>query len=545
MAQTFDQFYSDPSTQGLLGLSLGLLSAGGASRTPINLGQALGMGGLQGMQSIQQAKHQQLLAQQIQGLQYSNQRAGIQAQLLGQAVNNQGAIPTPQGPAMSPTQALAMGAQQGSIGPTNANAALMGAYNQPSPSLAPVNTPAAPMTPPMAPPVSPMGQTPPVAPPSAPVSPPMQAQPQGAYFNPEQLFRQGQLYTAAGLPGGAEMMSLAVQHDPSIAQKVAMAQKGYSQNPDGSLTLAPGFAAGQGQIAGAEAQAKLPSEVTAQAARGAFRPLVLSPTQRAISSFATLPPALQQTVTSAFSGQSPQAGTPGQTATPAGAGTGAVLTPLQAASQTDRAAQLEKFGESLTGNAQNAIKDNTIIDNMKAQMGSFEPGKFAPQKNEIGSYLLQLPGMQKAFPGMKDEVSAWQEFEKNSVMLSSSAARTMGAREPGSVIAMFKNAYPNASLTDQTLGAMFAQIHGMNDYHIATQSAADQWRNAPQNPEKGTLAGFQSYANKTIDPQMFVYRQMPPAAQQAYAKSLTPAQRQAFAAKIQAGLQSGLLPPSP
>jgi hypothetical protein len=65
--------YQDPEQAGLLALGAGLLSAGGPSTRPISLGQALGSGLMGGMQAMQDAEKQKLMAQHY----------GVQNEMLG------------------------------------------------------------------------------------------------------------------------------------------------------------------------------------------------------------------------------------------------------------------------------------------------------------------------------------------------------------------------------------------------------------------------------------------------------------------------------
>lgn len=57
------EWANDPANMGLLNLSAGLLQASGPSRTPIGVGQALGMGVQHGMQGFQQAQQNQMQQQ--------------------------------------------------------------------------------------------------------------------------------------------------------------------------------------------------------------------------------------------------------------------------------------------------------------------------------------------------------------------------------------------------------------------------------------------------------------------------------------------------
>ena len=503
----FSDFLSDPSNAGMLGLSAGLLQASGPSPYKMPFGSILGQGMVSGMQTAQSARQNQLqqglLAQQLK-------RAILQGNILDQ-LSGQYAQPqtqmVQQQPALAPSMpqaALSQGAAQGSVGPTNQNAALLQGMQQ-----------------------QPQAQPQPQAPQPAGSAP-------TSYFNPPNQYRQGLLATFAGLPGGAGMMDTALKYDPAIAQQVALAQKGYQQAPGGGFQLAPGFAGGQGEIAAAQAGAKFPFEAVTSALRGVTRPTILGTGQTAQSNFPLLPPFLQNNITRALGGQSGQA--PSGNAPPVTQLAGP--SPFVVESNKARAGELEKLYGNWQTEANSAQQDNLLIDRMKAESQGFSPGKLAEQYGNVQAYLQRIPGMDT--PERRAMLGDYQAFQKNATQLSTSAARTMGAREPGSVIAMFKNAYPNAELTSNALNAMFTQIQGLNDYKTSRQSAADQWRGT----HDGTLGGFQSAWNKTSDPMFFVVQRMPPEVRQQFFSKMSSTERQSFGMKYQSAINSGFLQPA-
>src|SRR5581483_7603833 len=320
-----------------------------------------------------------------------------------------------------------------------------------------------------------------------------------SYCNPQALFLRGYQYARAGIPEGVGMMNAALAHDPNLAGQVALAQKGMVTTPEGGVQLRPGMAQAQGQIAGAEAGAKFPYEVVTSAMRNASRPLVLSPGQQAVSGFSMLPPFMQDLVRQAAPGQTPGQPQTGQQARgPQTLPTATGMSPFVNESEKAHAAELEKQYGVWQQEASNAQQDNLLIDRMKQESQGFNPGKLSGTWNDFKAYLLQLPRMNTE--ENKKQMADFQSFQKNATQLSTSAARTMGAREPGSVIAMFKNAYPNADLTQNTLNAMFTQLQGLNDYKRARQAAADAWRASPQNKAQGTLDNFQAKFNQNVDP---------------------------------------------
>jgi hypothetical protein len=398
--------FFDPKTQTLLGMAAGLLQAGGPQPYPNQLGPALGKGLMAGVQAGREARQsnlqQGLMAEQLKrAVEQGKMLDQLQKYYAGQQPPSSG-FAGPQGPMQPAQAALAMGAQGGSVGPTNQNAALM---NQ----MQPDGQPAAPQAP-----QAPQQQTP-------------------DYFNPQNLFYEGRLAQLAGLQGGDAMMNMALTHDPNVA----------------------------GRVAGAQEAAKFPYAAGVSVLRNVGRPTVLGPGQTAQSNFPLLPPFLQNLITGIGTNTGNTLGT--QPSAPSASPHATSLSgpsPLVVESGKAHAGEMEKQYGVWQNKANSAQQDNLLIDRMKAESQGFSPGKMAERYGNLQSYLVRLPGMDT--PERKTMLADFQSFQKNATQLSTSAARTMGAREPGSVIAMFKNAYPNADLTQNTLNASPLQTHGVS-----------------------------------------------------------------------------------
>ena len=488
--------FGDPQTAALLGLAQGLLAAGSPQPFPTSLGGALSQGIGGALSGAYGAQRYNLAEQQAQALQYANRRAKFQSDLLDQlSGGNQNALGTGISAASGGT----------GINPSAYGAAGLNPSQQSAPS-------------------------------------PQGASSAGGYFNPQQLFQQGYMFNLAGLPGGAGMMETAINHDPSITGPVALAAKGYVPLPGGGYGLAPGFAEGQGAIAGAEAGAKFPFQATESLLRYAGRPVAVGPGQKVVSGLSMLPQQFQNVVGNALAGR-PGVTTPQKEMPISPSGKLPEIEgikPFDKASQEERGRVLEEQYKGWASQADQAKTDNLTIDQMRRESQSWSPGPAAEQWQGIKAYLTRLPGVSEDF---KKEVGDYQAFSKNAINLSATAARAMGAREPGSVIQMFKNAYPNAGLTSNALDAMFTQIQGVNDYKQTLQQAADAWRQDPRNKTPGTLDGFQAQWNKVMDPQFFLLRRMSPEVRQQFYASMKPAERAQFATKYKSALESGFLPP--
>jgi hypothetical protein len=103
---------------------------------------------------------------------------------------------------------------------------------------------------------------------------------------------------------------------------------------------------------------------------------------------------------------------------------------------------------------------------------------------------------------LSTDVAAGQILQKKFVELSAAAARTMGAREPGSVIAMFSKAYPNLG-TDPHAVAL--QTNALYMDRLRAQHLAEQKTNFLNDSINGVqstgqyrgLKGFNENFNKT------------------------------------------------
>lgn len=160
--------FTNPQTAGLLGMAQGLLAASAPSRLPVTNGMALGSG----MQGLQQGYGNALQMQrQMIGMQALNSMLGGGAP--GQSLPQAQPMPPVTGPANV----------AGLSGPS----AGMGSFAPPTPiSQAPAS-------------------------PSGP----------GIYGKtPQQLFQQGMMMNVAGIPGGGDLMKIAVEHDPTLAMQM-------------------------------------------------------------------------------------------------------------------------------------------------------------------------------------------------------------------------------------------------------------------------------------------------------------------------------------
>lgn len=197
MAGILDWF-NDPSNQGILALSSGLLSAGGPSRMPVPVGAALGQSMLSAGQAVAGAQHsnlqRQMMGEQLTQLQNANKLSAFRQQAIDQAQR----------------ETMSGGTPAASVAPGDT------AGLSPSSSQSIFGTPA-------------YAQQPALSQGAGAAA--------GSYFNPQALYRQGKLYADAGLPGGVEMMNAALSHDPALRAPVNVRQGGTVVDPNTGKVL--------------------------------------------------------------------------------------------------------------------------------------------------------------------------------------------------------------------------------------------------------------------------------------------------------------------
>ncbi len=128
-----------------------------------------------------------------------------------------------------------------------------------------------------------------------------------------------------------------------------------------------------------------------------------------------------------------------------------------------------------------------------------------------GARILHDMGVsdEKLADWMKTDVAAGQILQKKFLELSSAAARTLGAREPGSVISMFAKAYPSLG-TDEK--AIRLQTNALYMDRLRAQQLAQEKTNYVNESVNGVqqtgqyrgLKGFNEQFNKSHNPEAYL-----------------------------------------
>jgi hypothetical protein len=329
------------------------------------------------------------------------------------------------------------------------------------------------------------------------------------------------------------------------AQIQKLNQEGGVQFTGAGATQVPGYGPAKasiaGNVAGSEAGAQLPYNIVKEAASYGLRPVPLSPTESLQSGFNALPPSIQNSITTAVNsipavaaarGQGAQPSLPyrappapspaivggvqGSSTTPESHGSPtpaasgrvpAAMSPLQFKSQEERGAALEKYGEGLDTNASNAVQNNFLLDQMRSEGQGFNQGKFADISGDARSVL---DGFRSTFfpdAPPSQPLADWQSFDKNAMQITMQAVHATSSRAAAQEFQMIQHALPSAEMSQGGFNQIANQLEAVNDFHIAKQLAAQQWR--PNHG--GTLDGFESYWNGNVTPGAFLVNRLQPA----------------------------------
>lgn len=301
------------------------------------------------------------------------------------------------------------------------------------------------------------------------------------YFSPSELYRRGQAYTVLGIPGGAEMVSAALSHDPTLAAQTELAKT----------------------------QATFPYTAATSFLRYAGRPTVLSPGQTAIPPGAMLPPSAQQVLANALGGavggQTPS-GTTAPVPTQMGGGTIPTAfgpAPVATGLPLKTAEQEKSFGEAnvqmvkdINAKAEQAISDRArnqqmldILDKGGVSLGPLS-GQVAYTKN----LMTEILGPDKV---PKVDPTNTQEFNKYAYQGAIQVAKqAFGGRISTKEVELTINSMPGNNITEKANRAMLYFSNLQLDRNIAQQSELNKWIDDPV--KRNQLERFPSYFNKTF-----------------------------------------------
>jgi len=157
-----------------------------------------------------------------------------------------------------------------------------------------------------------------------------------------------------------------------------------------------------------------------------------------------------------------------------------------------------KYREGLVTDSAGAAGMNNVIDVMRRDSQSWQPGKFADAKMGLMSTMDSL-GQSLGFKP-DTSVGDWQAFNKNAMELTRQAVRATSARAAAQEFGMIQKSLPSDTTSPQALGQVFDELQGINDWKMAKASAAANYQGNP--------AQFEKDWNNTVSVGVFALNRM-------------------------------------
>lgn len=512
---------ADPEQQGLLGAASGLLGAGGPSRMPVSLGQALGagfQGGIQGYKGAQDRQKEQAAldlqqAQLQQALRQGQINSELYARVLSGLQGGQGS-PAPSGAPDQSDGAPAIGAPsqtggqqtsgQGSFG-LNSNGILGGLLAGPGElgkAIVAANSPTD---------LTKAMQQAHIDPDSA----------LGREIGQKAIAKQINIPLVAGRTGApmynqqGEIVAMAPKvPDNAIPQIVNGQVVGVSALPGAAgveQTNAYAGAAGKAQaepIAGVDAAGNPTFTNKLTAAGGAPAP-------------ANNPPgAIPWTGSGPISPDRLAQARAAAAALPVDGTVRPAAAPGFNASQDKLAgASADRYNELLQQANDSPARVNVYDNILGLSKSGVQTGNTTQWQNNVKSALVSTPGIGKLFPGMKDDVSNYQELSKFMYQNAQRNWQAAGGTGTNAQLDQYSKSSPNDVLEPQALQAI-AQFGKAGEIALQAKTNAAQQFKDQNNGNVVNLDQFDRAWRNNFDPVIFQIRALPEDQQDAYVANL-------------------------
>lgn len=184
---------------------------------------------------------------------------------------------------------------------------------------------------------------------------------------------------------------------------------------------------------------------------------------------------------------------------------GPAMTPAQVKESTEYADTLGKMPAQLSEKANNAKNMNFTLQQMRDESANWPfMGKGTEAAAEAAKYLKPFAN---AFGSTTFDnfVGDFEAFKKNAGTLVRQAVKDVSSRAAVQEFQMIQDQLPSADMSRGGFNKIVDQFQAVNDYQIAKQRAAQNWRD-----KNGTLDKFDADWNKNVSPTAFLIQRMSP-----------------------------------
>lgn len=201
--------------------------------------------------------------------------------------------------------------------------------------------------------------------------------------------------------------------------------------------------------------------------------------------------------------------TQGGAAAPAGVRPAAA--PGYATSQEKLAGAAADRYNGLVGQAADSSTRVNVYDNiLKLSKEGVQTGPSADWNNKLKGYMAGLPGADRMFPGIKNDVSNYQEINKFMYQNAQRNWQAAGGTGTDSQLDAFSKASPNSSMFPQALQAM-AEWGKAGELALQSKvNAMQAWKDS-NNGNVANQDQFERAWRNNFDPMLFQLKTMDPA----------------------------------
>jgi hypothetical protein len=181
------------------------------------------------------------------------------------------------------------------------------------------------------------------------------------------------------------------------------------------------------------------------------------------------------------------------------------------AEQEAQGAAYGKLPEELDKSANAAKTTNTTLDEMSTAAQNFRLGKWSDHEQSLRESLQAVAStLGVKNPDLERATGSYQDLAKLSGQVVRQAAHELGSRTGVQELQMITKTNPNAEMTEDGFKTAVAQMKGLNDFSIAKQTAAADWRAANGNSLGPNKSGkdFQATWNAQASPAAFALQRM-------------------------------------
>jgi len=210
---------------------------------------------------------------------------------------------------------------------------------------------------------------------------------------------------------------------------------------------------------------------------------------------------------------------------------------VQAAAKTAEAGADQ--GIALQQSSDNSPTRLGMLGNMMADLQGFTPGPGQTRETYLQNFAQRYaPDLAKSFGMDPQRVASAESFEKLATNLATQQAQTLGNGTDAKLDAAI-HGNPHGGMSKMGATQILQMLQGNEDAIVAKNKA---WQTYQGQNGAGSYGTFSTQFNQAFDPRAFQAGRLDPADRARMLEGMPPSERNAFRAKVNTMVKSGLIP---